>query len=520
MKRKFLAVFAILLLLLQIPAFAASDSQPSVETAYYLDGSLYVYAQFPGYENVGEQFVDLLKGGARYDSRTPWKLTEQAEPVEYLLLIDCSGSMQAYEPTIRTLANALLASEYDTEVTVAYFGEDFHVASEQLTDREEIRNALGRLRYNEQWTDICGATVSAMDYVKAELWEPGLLTNIILITDGEPSYSSDRAEDRTRAAETAKKLEQTLEESPQVILHSVCFKEWDQTTYDAVCSGGGLHLVPGRRDADLAGGKIVAYYDGLYRLAYQLSSYSSDLALKVPGRVDPIPVLRVADLTGKQYPEAGERPGVIGPAESEAPVEETEPPEESPEPTEAPEPMEKPSEVTEKPEDTAPADAPREETKILGLAPLVFGLICGGAVLLIVIIILLILLLRKWGGGNAAVNVPVNAAAPPVTTAPAGAAGIPMQLEVLYGAVQGDNRRFVLKDSLMIGSDDRCDIVAPDSSVAPIHARVFLKNGEVCIEDLNSATGTALGGMRIYAPNVLRSGDQIMVGQVCIAFYF
>ena len=103
----------------------------------------------------------------------------------------------------------------------------------------------------------------------------------------------------------------------------------------------------------------------------------------------------------------------------------------------------------------------------------------------------------------------------PGSTAPA---GIQMRLEMLYGSLSSKKRQFVLSDSLFIGSDRRCGVILPDA--APLHARVFLRDGAVFIEDLNSPDGTALAGMRIYAPNPLRSGEQIMIGQNSFAFYF
>ena len=95
-----------------------------------------------------------------------------------------------------------------------------------------------------------------------------------------------------------------------------------------------------------------------------------------------------------------------------------------------------------------------------------------------------------------------------------------MRMEVLYGQVPGGTGQYILTDSFLIGSDSRCDLILPDPAVSPVNTRIYQKDGLIYIEDLNSSAGTAIGGMRIYAPNMLRSGDQITVGQTCIGVYF
>ena len=125
----------------------------------------------------------------------------------------------------------------------------------------------------------------------------------------------------------------------------------------------------------------------------------------------------------------------------------------------------------------------------------------GAAVVLIAIVLILLLVRRsKKKTGNQEI------------------AGITLRLEVLYGNVASKKRQFLLTDSLFIGSDSRCAVILPDAS--PLSARVFLQDGNVFIEDLNSPEGTILGGMRIYAPNPLRSGEQSMIGQVSFSFLY
>lgn len=534
MKRTLLFILA-LAALFQLPVFAREGEEPGVETAYYQDGILYAFARFPGYEEIGEQLVELKNGAVTYDARNPWKLTQQKEPVQYLFLIDCSGSMQSYGMSVQALAETLLRADYPTEVSIAAFGEDFRVVREHLTSTADVWNTMAQLRYSEAYTDIGGAGAKAIRHVCSALWEPGMLSNVILFTDGQPDYAKDKAR---AVAEAAKELEEALENAPQVIFHSVCFGRWEETTYKAVSSAGGLHLTPGRDGAAKAGAEIDRYYDGLYRLEYRLPDYTEGLALKVQDRVEPIPITRVGNLDREDFSESAPV-GLIGSGEPEeaAPPADSHTPEETEKPreTHAPEETAKPTETVSpeesvQPEKPEPAEPEQGEIITVGplpepegervFSPLVIALIAAGGFMLLVIILLLILLLRKRGRRFAPAAAAPAAASGQNPGTPAAASDIPMRLEVLYGDAPGSGTTFRLAESLMIGRDARCDVVLPDAGVAPVHARVFRQDGRVMIEDLNSATGTALGGMRLYAPNILRSGDQLLIGSFCIAFYF
>ena len=94
-----------------------------------------------------------------------------------------------------------------------------------------------------------------------------------------------------------------------------------------------------------------------------------------------------------------------------------------------------------------------------------------------------------------------------------GAHGIYMRLETGAGKYAGKKTDFFLTDELTIGRSRKCDLVWKDRMTSPVHARVFLRDGLIFLEDLGSETGTFLGGMRIYQKNRLRSGDEISIGR-------
>jgi pSer/pThr/pTyr-binding forkhead associated (FHA) protein len=56
-------------------------------------------------------------------------------------------------------------------------------------------------------------------------------------------------------------------------------------------------------------------------------------------------------------------------------------------------------------------------------------------------------------------------------------------------------------------------VLADDSFVSTVHARVFRRDGAVYIEDLGSRNGTLLNGEPLVHAAQLRRGDQVQFGQ-------
>jgi pSer/pThr/pTyr-binding forkhead associated (FHA) protein len=59
---------------------------------------------------------------------------------------------------------------------------------------------------------------------------------------------------------------------------------------------------------------------------------------------------------------------------------------------------------------------------------------------------------------------------------------------------------------------------ALDLGVGRRHARVFISNGQVMVEDLNSTNGTQLRGVKLAAkqPMVLAQGDEVVFGKLAM----
>ncbi|MBR1506408.1 MAG: FHA domain-containing protein [Eubacterium sp.] len=95
---------------------------------------------------------------------------------------------------------------------------------------------------------------------------------------------------------------------------------------------------------------------------------------------------------------------------------------------------------------------------------------------------------------------------------------VPVSIEVYNGDNQYDMIGMYLMDELFIGSSDKADIVFKDDCVAQFNTRIFSENEEICIEDLDSETGTLVSGKVLNEPVPLHDGDIITIGtiEMCI----
>lgn len=86
-------------------------------------------------------------------------------------------------------------------------------------------------------------------------------------------------------------------------------------------------------------------------------------------------------------------------------------------------------------------------------------------------------------------------------------------IEVLSGQYASKKKNFTMGRTLIIGSEKACDIIWREPEVSGQNARIFMHEEALRIEDLDSPCGTAINGMRIFAPNRLRSGDVVSIGE-------
>lgn len=74
-----------------------------------------------------------------------------------------------------------------------------------------------------------------------------------------------------------------------------------------------------------------------------------------------------------------------------------------------------------------------------------------------------------------------------------------------------NGQRWVIKDFLLLGRENNCNIVIPSRQVSRMHARVTATNEGILLEDLASKNGTHYNGKPITDPVLLKDGDVIQI---------
>lgn len=86
--------------------------------------------------------------------------------------------------------------------------------------------------------------------------------------------------------------------------------------------------------------------------------------------------------------------------------------------------------------------------------------------------------------------------------------------ELLVTYPDGSHKRFSLsKGELLIGRDSDNDVVLPSPAVSRRHARIYMWDSQVFIEDLGSSNGIFVQGKRINEAALVKPGEPIHIGE-------
>lgn len=95
------------------------------------------------------------------------------------------------------------------------------------------------------------------------------------------------------------------------------------------------------------------------------------------------------------------------------------------------------------------------------------------------------------------------------------------QISPIYLTLPGSGLAYTFSQpEFYIGRDPQADLQIIDETLSAIHARVFFKNNQWMVEDLQSTNGTFLNEERLSTPSVLVEGDEITCGQVLVQISF
>ena len=71
---------------------------------------------------------------------------------------------------------------------------------------------------------------------------------------------------------------------------------------------------------------------------------------------------------------------------------------------------------------------------------------------------------------------------------------------------------YALDDELTVGRAAGCRITVDDSYASQLHARVYIDEGVVSLEDLGSTNGTYINREKVIGPRALYRGDRVQIG--------
>lgn len=89
-------------------------------------------------------------------------------------------------------------------------------------------------------------------------------------------------------------------------------------------------------------------------------------------------------------------------------------------------------------------------------------------------------------------------------------------LIIKHGEDRGKDFKIV-KDETTIGREQENDIVIPNPTVSRFHAKIIRTEDKYFIEDLGSANGTLVNGIKVNK-ELLHDGDIIQLGDVVLVF--
>ncbi len=75
---------------------------------------------------------------------------------------------------------------------------------------------------------------------------------------------------------------------------------------------------------------------------------------------------------------------------------------------------------------------------------------------------------------------------------------------------------YPLEEEIFLGRDEECGITINDSFTSQRHARIFLEENILYLEDLTSTNGTFVNGEKIEKPHLLEQRDHIQIGNTVL----
>jgi hypothetical protein len=480
---------------LHTSATEAEDNH--IVQVYYDNDKMYAYTHVPSWDMTKITSSVITLEGKQYPSiDKPLLLSETDMPIYYLFLVDISGSNKHGAETTLFINNIMENAGDNALFLLTTFGEEFFPYYEFTSDRESIVRTIEQLHYDAKKTSLYAGIKQAIQYYDSIDRPEGALFNVIVISDG--------IEDDENGI-TYRELQQEIEKS-SVTIYTFGFKSDDANSEESLknlgeCARitGGIHNVLGydKKNEESIAQDITGYINHLYSVQFNLAEFES-----VGDRY----MLMIEFYMGKNAVyDSLKKENVFIPYETDKPErgsEPSDPSDSSPVPN-APSPTDNSAGegvMVENKGDISQGDVMSETTT--ESSNWMIWAVIGGTVLIVGVLVIAILGTSKKPSRTSDDS------------------GLFMKIGVLNGKFTGKSDELYLNNEMLIGRSKECDIVFRDKEVSDKNTRIFMTADEIYIEDLGSQNGTAIGGMKIYSPNRLRSGDINTIGSVKFSLKF
>lgn len=488
MKKGMMALLMMLFLLVATPVLGAEVNldEMSEVSAYGVDDHLYTYIKISDLFDVSTLIAEqtspeiLVKG-----TSVPVSIEQSNVKSRYVFLVDASGSMKKYIGIVHDYLDSLVENETQESVfSILTFGEKMHVVEENIPDKDRVKKIINGLKFEEEFTDPYTAIIDSLDYLKNSSWEGEEIINLVVVSDGKPDLretTPDADAVNVRVSEATEKIAST----PEIVVHTLGVEEWDETMSRAFSVNTGVNLtVDTKQAAKDAGLAMADFVDHLYQVSFELAQIprtdTFEVGIKLEGKtVDETNAILRGSFSGvkvmlNEKEEAEKQEEIQKP--SFEPVEET---------------------ISPKPEIDEKTEFDRKQIAI----------ICIAAFVVLILFFFGFFVIRRKNKSGKEKCTPQT----PETL---------MRLEVISGECMNLKKEYIFTDEFLIGRHRKCDLVFRNKGMELYNTKIFWKGQMIYIEDLSSKNGTALNGMRLYAPNRLRSGDEITIGAVRFKLFF
>lgn len=498
--RKIFIVLCIAFLLvlpapLQVQATGNSKKKSLGVSAYCIDDRLCAFVNLgDAYDGASIKVTAISENAVIGEEAVPVPLKKSNAVVRYLFMVDLSGSMTEHIGEINQFVKSLMNAEKQQAVyTVASFGERFTVVAENQTDKDAVMNELSKLKYNEKLTNPYSGIENALNYLDTSLRKNGDIVNLIMISDGEPDLGfTDKAEEKTAEKKGAKRAAKKIASAPETVVHTMIFSKKDSHAFDAFKKKSGVsRTVKDRLSGKKAGKEIASFVDSLYSITFSLwdkmSKEQMPVELQFRGSLADGKIVML-NTSWDSVPQLNSFPS----GENDIKGKE----EKQPDGEDGKDKGENKGKDGKEQVDTSGQENSDQAVSVL--AKYRIYLIIGGGCIVVALLIFFIIRRKKSRTGRQSRGVTEDA--------------VYMKLEVISGNCKTSKKELHLAEQLIIGSGPDCDLIWKEEGMSERNSRIYRSEQMIYIEDLNSKNGTFLNGMRLHAPNRLRSGDEIMIG--------